>query len=39
MEDEEVHFFDDICGHDAALERVLSQGFPNAAGAEIPAGQ
>ena len=39
MEDEEVHFFDDIYGHDAALERVLNQGFPYAAGAEIPAGQ
>ena len=39
MEDEEVHFFDDIYGQDAALERVLNQGYPYAAGAEIPAGQ
>jgi len=39
MEDEEVYFFDDIYGHDAALERVLNQGYPYASGAEIPAGQ
>ncbi len=27
-EDNEVHFFDDIYGHDAELEKVLAQGYP-----------
>ena len=30
MEDGEVRFFDDIYGHDAALERVLAEGYPYA---------
>ncbi len=28
MEDDEVHFLEDIYGHDAALERVLAKGYP-----------
>jgi L,D-transpeptidase YcbB len=27
-EDNEVYFFDDIYGHDTALEKVLAQGYP-----------
>ncbi|HTX37498.1 MAG TPA: L,D-transpeptidase family protein [Bryobacteraceae bacterium] len=28
LEDELVHFYDDIYGHDAALEKVLAKGYP-----------
>jgi murein L,D-transpeptidase YcbB/YkuD len=28
LEDGRVHFYDDICGHDAALEKVLAMGYP-----------
>jgi murein L,D-transpeptidase YcbB/YkuD len=28
MEDGEVHFFDDIYGHDAVLARALARGYP-----------
>jgi murein L,D-transpeptidase YcbB/YkuD len=27
-EDGAVHFYDDIYGHDAALEKVLAKGYP-----------
>lgn len=39
MENGDVHFFDDIYGHDSALERVLDEGYPYREGAELPAGQ
>jgi len=28
LEDGLVHFYDDIYGHDAALEKVLAKGYP-----------
>jgi murein L,D-transpeptidase YcbB/YkuD len=28
LEDGIVHFYDDIYGHDAALEKVLAMGYP-----------
>ncbi len=39
MENGDVHFFDDIYGHDSALERVLEEGYPYREDAELPAGQ
>ena len=27
-DDDQVHFFDDIYGHDATLRRTLAKGFP-----------
>jgi len=39
MEDGEVRFFDDIYRHDAVLEKVLAQGYPYRAGADVSAGQ
>jgi murein L,D-transpeptidase YcbB/YkuD len=39
MEDGEVRFFDDIYGHDAALERALAKGYPYSNGADVPAGR
>jgi len=38
MEDGEVRFFEDIYGHDAALERALVEGYPNGTGPEVRAG-
>jgi L,D-transpeptidase YcbB len=39
MEDGEVRFFEDIYGHDAALERVLAEGYPYSSSADFPAGR
>jgi murein L,D-transpeptidase YcbB/YkuD len=39
MEDGEVRFFDDIYGHDAALERALAEGYPYSSSADFPAGR
>ncbi len=39
LEGGEVHFFDDIYGLDAVLERALAQGVPYATGAELPKQQ
>lgn len=39
MEDGEVRFFDDIYGHDAALEGALAEGYPYSTGEDVPAGR